>query len=152
MLACGVAFVFKIIWRGANERKEERGQGGSLRQGEGGKSEMGGGWELLMGFWFVYVWGWREVDRKKTRLCVWEREKSSAGEEEGSWQNKQREAEQLDLTVSFSTPPIQEEGSTERQQTRESKERDWPSLTQWTLLEEERNARQQSHPSSHQTN
>lgn len=37
-LACGVAFVFKICWRGANERKEDGGQrGGSLRETRRGR-------------------------------------------------------------------------------------------------------------------
>lgn len=49
-LACRVAFVFKIFWRGTNERREERGQG-ELEGDEEREGKRQDGWgKLLMGF------------------------------------------------------------------------------------------------------
>lgn len=51
MLVCEVAFVFKIFWRGSNERREEREQGGAReRKGKAGKEQDGWGVRVADGF------------------------------------------------------------------------------------------------------
>lgn len=51
MLVYEVSFVFKIFWGAANERKEERGQGGAReRKGEAGKERDGWGVRVADGF------------------------------------------------------------------------------------------------------